>query len=264
MAGTRKRSEVEELAKDGEASHEAEEPAAKKRANASSSGIVAQEDQAQNTTEMLCEIASLKKTLGDWKSIFAQELGIAADEEHEDEDEGDARYLASIRTKLGAIRAENVALTASLLESQRNLDEARKEAAYAAACNSEPLRKVGRLLMDPGLARQFRHMESEVDQCREMMKEMQDQLVAVTYSPDAFERKEQVDRLHALRKENEALKSQQSGTTANELRNKCETLRKQVAEISSQHKSLQEYTKTLDRDYNELVAKTKQASAAAK
>ena len=88
MAGTRKRSEGEDAAKDGEPSHEAEEPAAKKRANASSSGIGGQEDQAQTQRE--CSNCFAEEDAEGLKSIRAG-LGIAADEEHEDEDEGDAR-----------------------------------------------------------------------------------------------------------------------------------------------------------------------------
>ncbi|QDZ21620.1 hypothetical protein HOP50_06g41470 [Chloropicon primus] len=247
MAGTRKRSEgeaTEEVEEERAEEREEEEAPVEKKAKAGTSEL----------SEMLSEITSLRETVAAWKEVFVEELGISG----EDEDEEDPEVVLSrIRGKLGGIKAENVALTSALLESQRSLNEVRKEAAHTAASRTTEARKMGKLLVDPGLVRQFRHMESEVEQGRELMKEMQDELVAVTYKPDTLEFKKQVDKLHKLERENEDLRKQAEAAHVTHLKNQVESLKKQTHEAQSQYKTLQEYTKTLDKDYNELLAKSK-------
>lgn len=154
-----------------------------------------QEGGSSQVTEMLAEIASLKQSVEAWKAAFVEELGLGG---KGDEDEDGAFESAAIGEALRSIRRENEGLTSSLLQTQAKLDEARKEAAYAASSLAPAARAIDKVLMDPGLARQFRHMESEVDQGREMMKEMQDDLVAVTYTADNYEKKQQVERLRTL------------------------------------------------------------------
>ena len=91
-------------------------------------------------------------------------------------------------------------------------------------------------------------------------QEMQDELVAVTYSPETFEAKQQVDRLHKLEKENKRLMEALKNDNIDSLQNQIQALVKQVAEAQTQYKALQEYTKTLDKDYQDLLLKSKSAA----
>merc|ERR1712176_69018 len=195
-------------------------------------------------TEMLAEIAALKKVVETWKGIFKEELGLspgAGAGEEEEDDINDPESLG-VREKIIAMKKDKDVLTASLLDSQAKLNTLRKEMALTAATVSPQNQKISKTLIDPGLARQFRHMESEVEQGRDMMKEMQDELVAVTYSPESFEHKQQVDKLHKLEKENEGLKAALSATNVTSLQNEVSSLKKQVQEVETQYKGLQEYT----------------------
>ena len=187
--------------------------------------------------------------------VAVEELGVDA-KALEGDDGDDNRWTAALRAKLGETREENLALGAALLRTQRDLDAARKEASYLSSASRQgDDGNLGTALIDPGLARQFRHMESEVEQGREVMKEMQDELVAVTYTPDAVEFKRQVERLHALERENENLKRQAQVATASALKGQTEVLKKQVKEAQAQYRTLQEYTKQLDQELQAALSK---------
>ena len=118
------------------------------------------------------EIAALKKVVETWKGIFKEELGLspgAGAGEEEEDDINDPESLG-VREKIIAMKKDKDVLTASLLDSQAKLNALRKEMALTAATVSPQNQKISKTLIDPGLARQFRHMESEVEQGRDMMK----------------------------------------------------------------------------------------------
>jgi hypothetical protein len=255
MAGSRKRSETEReeggkdpklLEKDG---GETEQPPAKKL-NAGGG------DQGTQLTEMMSEISALKETMESWKELFRQELGLGSAVDNLEEEEVNPVQL---KEKLGAMKKDCAILTSSAVGYQSSLDALRKEVRHLrqASETSPSDQNVSTTLIDPGLARQFRHMESEVEQGREMMKEMQDELVAVTYSPETFEAKQQVDRLHKLEKENAQLKKELSESNVGGIKGQVASLTKQVQEVQVKYKALQEYTCSLDRDYNLLKSKSK-------
>ena len=206
--------------------------------------------------------------------------------------------LRSYNTRLSRKVAESEKsrglAAAALLQKQAEVSDLKRAVQHVKESTSPEVRQVSEMLIDPGLARQFRHMQSEVEQGREMMKEMQDQLVGVTYSADTFEAKQQVDRLHQLEKENAELKNKVKSSNitryvvdsmvrggflfqapsllcrfesfADEngvcsLQNQVASLRKEVSEVQTQYKALQEYTRSLDKDYEQLQDKLTQLMA---
>ena len=126
---------------------------------------------------MMAEITSLKETMETWKHIFREELGMEnVDNDNEEVD------VAQLRVKVAVMKKENAALTSSLVGNQAILNALRKEMKHLKGSVLPGTRKVNQMLVDPGLARQFRHMESEVEQGREMMKVSQTHTHTRTYT----------------------------------------------------------------------------------
>ena len=124
-------------------------------------------DQGTQLTEMMAEISALKETMETWKELFRQELGLGEGVESEDE-----VNLEQLKEKLVAMKKDRSALTSSILGYHSSLDALRKEVKHLRHLSdtSPSSQNISTTLIDPGLARQFRHMESEVEQGREMMK----------------------------------------------------------------------------------------------
>merc|ERR1711977_175799 len=83
-----------------------------------------------------------------------------------DDDAGALTSMTEMLAEIIAMKKDKDVLTASLLDSQAKLNALRKEMAFTAATVSPQNQKISKTLIDPGLARQFRHMESEVEQGR--------------------------------------------------------------------------------------------------
>ena len=209
--------------------------------------------------QMMAEIAGLKASLDAWQTAFrVRASGDGAIADDEDAPEIDPE---SARARMDELESRHDALAAALLEKQTEIADLRRAAQHMKASIAPDVRRVRSLLIDPGLARQFRQMQSEVDQGREMMREMQDELVAVTYSRDAYESKQQASRLRQLERENEELRRALKDRSVASLSNQNLALTRQLDEVHASRKALQEYTRTLDKDFQALKAKHAGAKA---
>jgi len=256
--GGTKRQKREEEAEDA--------PASKKAAtDAPAEGEKKGDDTASQMAQMMSEIASLKSTIEGWKSAFREDIPEGSEEPDPVQIREKSSELRSYNTRLSRKVAESEKsrglAAAALLQKQAEVSDLKRAVQHVKESTSPEVRQVSEMLIDPGLARQFRHMQSEVEQGREMMKEMQDQLVGVTYSADTFEAKQQVDRLHQLEKENAELKNKVKSSNITSLQNQVASLRKEVSEVQTQYKALQEYTRSLDKDYEQLQDKLTQLMA---
>ncbi len=127
--------------------------------------------ETSDVTQMLAEIDSLRKERDALAQVFVEELGLSR--AVADEDEGEVLDTARARAAVRTLRRERDAVAASLLDSQATVDALRKELSYTRASVAKAGDGLTRALVDPGLVRQFRHMESEVEQGREVMNELQ-------------------------------------------------------------------------------------------
>ncbi|KAG7023112.1 FKBP12-interacting protein of 37 kDa [Cucurbita argyrosperma subsp. argyrosperma] len=193
------------------------------------------------------ELETAKSEIQKWISSFQNENFIPAGSSPEPKYV--VNYLQSLKSSEESARDQ--------LEKAK-----KKEAAFIAAVRDlkaqlkPPSMQARRLLLDPAIHEEFTRLKNLVEEKDKKVKELQDNIAAVSFTPSSKMGKMLMAKCRTLQEENEEIGNQAAEGKMHELGMKLALQKSQNTELRSQYEALQKHMEGLTNDVersNELV-----------
>ncbi|KAH1248822.1 FKBP12-interacting protein [Glycine max] len=227
---------------------------AKSKAEEAASGvttgmILSLRESLQNCKDMLAtcqnELEAAKSEIQKWHSSFQNEPFISA---------GTTPAPKSVINYLQALKSSEESLREQLEKAKK------KEAAFIVTFAKREQEiaelKARRLLLDPAVHEEFTRLKNLVEEKDKKVKELQDNIAAVNFTPQSKMGKMLMAKCRTLQEENEEIGNQASEGKMHELAMKLSVQKYQNAELRCQFEGLQKHMDGLTNDVdrsNEMV-----------
>ncbi|KAJ1385065.1 WTAP/Mum2 family [Sesbania bispinosa] len=162
----------------------------------------------------------------------------------------------SLREQLEKAKKKEAAFIVTFAKREQEIAELKSAVRDLKAQLKPPSMQARRLLLDPAVHEEFRHLKNLVDEKDKKVKELQDNIAAVSFTPQSKMGKMLMAKCRTLQEENEEIGNQASEGKMHELSMKLALQKSQNAQLRSQFEGLQKHMEGLTNDVersNEMV-----------
>ncbi|KAJ1378189.1 WTAP/Mum2 family [Sesbania bispinosa] len=162
----------------------------------------------------------------------------------------------SLREQLEKAKKKEAAFIVTFAKREQEIAELKSAVRDLKAQLKPPSMQARRLLLDPAVHEEFRRLKNLVDEKDKKVKELQDNIAAVSFTPQSKMGKMLMAKCRTLQEENEEIGNQASEGKMHELSMKLALQKSQNAQLRSQFEGLQKHMEGLTNDVersNEMV-----------
>ncbi|XP_054822433.1 FKBP12-interacting protein of 37 kDa-like isoform X3 [Prosopis cineraria] len=207
------------------------------------------------------DLAAAKSEIQKWRSSFENEPFIPAGTTPEPKLV--INYLQtlksseeSVREQLEKAKKKEAAFIVTFAKREQEIAELKSAVRDLRAQLKLPSMQARRLLLDPAVHEEFTRLKNLVEEKDKKVKELQDNIAAVNFTPQSKMGKMLMAKCRTLQEENEEIGSQASEGKMHELALKLALQKSQNAELRNQFEGLQKHMDVLTNDVersNEMV-----------
>ncbi|KAJ4840179.1 FKBP12-interacting protein of 37 kDa [Turnera subulata] len=207
------------------------------------------------------ELEAAKAEIQKWRSSFEEESFIPAGATPEPKLV--INYLQtlksseeSLKEQLEKAKKKEAAFIVTFAKREQEIAELKSAVRDLKAQLKPPSMQARRLLLDPAIHGEFTRLKKLVEEKDKMVKELQDNIAAVNFTPQSKMGKMLMAKCRTLQEENEEIGSQASEGKMHELAMKLALQKSQNAELRNQFEGLYKHMESLTNDVeksNELV-----------
>lgn len=208
------------------------------------------------------ELQSAKSEIREWHSSFQSESFIPAGKNPEPKLV--VSYLHTLKSSEEALREQlekakkkEAAFIVTFAKREQEIAELKSAVRDLKAQLKPPSMQARRLLLDPAIHEEFTRLKNLVDEKEKKVKELQDNVAAVNFTPQSKMGKMLMAKCRLLQQENEEIGAQASEGKMHELDMKLALQKSQNAELRSQFEGLYKHMEGLTNDVeksNDMVA----------
>ncbi|XP_028781775.1 FKBP12-interacting protein of 37 kDa-like isoform X1 [Neltuma alba] len=162
----------------------------------------------------------------------------------------------SFREQLEKAKKKEAAFIVTFAKREQEIAELKSAVRDLKAQLKPPSMQARRLLLDPAVHEEFTRLKNLVEEKDKKVKELQDNIAAVNFTPQSKMGKMLMAKCRTLQEENEEIGNQASEGKMHELALKLALQKSQNAELRSQFEGLQKHMEVLTNDVersNEMV-----------
>ncbi|WCJ36111.1 Pre-mRNA-splicing regulator WTAP [Euphorbia peplus] len=207
------------------------------------------------------ELESAKSEIQKWRSAFENEPSIPAGASPEPKFV--INYLQtlksseeSLREQLEKAKKKEAAFIVTFAKREQEIAELKSAVRDLKAQLKPPSMQARRLLLDPAIHEEFTRLKNLVEEKDKKVKELQDNIAAVNFTPQSKMGKMLMAKCRTLQEENEEIGNQAAEGKIHELAMKLALQKSQNTELRSQFEGLYRHMEGLTNDVeksNEMV-----------
>ncbi|XP_065875060.1 FKBP12-interacting protein of 37 kDa [Euphorbia lathyris] len=212
-------------------------------------------------TTCQAELEAAKSEIQKWRSAFENEPSIPAGASPEPKFV--INYLQtlksseeSLREQLEKAKKKEAAFIVTFAKREQEIAELKSAVRDLKAQLKPPSMQARRLLLDPAIHEEFTRLKTLVEEKDKKVKELQDNIAAVNFTPQSKMGKMLMAKCRTLQEENEEIGNQAAEGKIHELAMKLALQKSQNAELRSQFEGLYRHMEGLTNDVeksNEMV-----------
>ncbi|KAG8638789.1 hypothetical protein MANES_14G062700v8 [Manihot esculenta] len=207
-------------------------------------------------TSCQTELEAAKSEIQKWRSAFENESFIPAGASLEPKLV--INYLQTLRSSEESLREQKkeAAFIVTFAKREQEIAELKSAVRDLKAQLKPPSMQARRLLLDPAIHEEFTRLKNLVEEKDKKVKELQDNIAAVNFTPQSKMGKMLMAKCRTLQEENEEIGNQAAEGKMHELAMKLALQKSQNAELRSQFEGLHKHMEGLTNDVeksNEMV-----------
>ncbi|OAY30835.1 FKBP12-interacting protein of 37 kDa [Manihot esculenta] len=212
-------------------------------------------------TSCQTELEAAKSEIQKWRSAFENESFIPAGASLEPKLV--INYLQTLRSSEESLREQlekakkkEAAFIVTFAKREQEIAELKSAVRDLKAQLKPPSMQARRLLLDPAIHEEFTRLKNLVEEKDKKVKELQDNIAAVNFTPQSKMGKMLMAKCRTLQEENEEIGNQAAEGKMHELAMKLALQKSQNAELRSQFEGLHKHMEGLTNDVeksNEMV-----------